>query len=186
MRTLFLIAASIALVWLIEGVDVIVGHRLDQFGILPRNVTGLRGIPLSPFLHDGFNHVLSNTLPFAILGSFVAFQGRRVWLEVSLFVIGVGGLAVWVVGRSNLHIGASGLIFGYFGYLVGRGWYVRSLRSIAIAILAVILYGGILFATLPTSTFISWEGHLFGLIAGVLIARIHLSTKSPASESRAS
>ncbi len=101
----------------------------------------------------------------------MAIRGRQVLLAVSVFIILVGGLGVWALGRPAIHIGASGLVFGYFGYLVAVGWYERRLGSILTAIVVVALYGGLIAGVLPTPGLISWEAHLFGLIAGVLAAR---------------
>lgn len=132
----------------------------------------VRGILLSPILHGSLSHLLSNTLPLLVLGGFVALRGAKTLVGVSLFVVALGGLLVWIVGRPAVHIGASGLVFGYFGYLVAQGWYERSFVSIVVALAVLLLYGGIIFGVLPQSGFISWEGHLFGLIAGVLAARM--------------
>lgn len=147
-------------------------HRISAFGIVPRTVDGLRGILLWPFLHASFGHVLSNTLPMAVLGGVIAMRGRRVLLQVSLTVALVSGVGVWVFARPGIHVGASGLVFGYFGYLVARGWYQRSFSAVVVAILVVFFYGGLIFGVLPSFGFVSWEGHLFGLLAGVLAAKI--------------
>ncbi len=169
---LLLVLAAVALLWAVEAANLLTGHHLNTWGILPRTVTGLRGIPLSPFLHGNIGHLLVNTVPFLVLGGLVAIQGRRAFLGVSLVVIACGGIALWVFGRTAYHIGASGLIFGYFGYLVARAWYERSLWSILIALVTLFFYGGLVWGVLPTTTYISWEGHLFGLLAGILAARI--------------
>ncbi len=169
---LLLVLAAVALLWAVEAANLLTGHNLNAWGILPRTVTGLRGIPLSPFIHGSLSHLLVNTVPFLVLGGLVALQGRRAFLGVSLFVTVTGGAAVWLFGRSAYHIGASGLIFGFFGYLVGRGWYERSLSSILIALATLFFYGGLVWGVLPATTYISWEGHLFGLLAGILAARI--------------
>ena len=168
----FWILGFVAIIWLIEGVNTVLGHRFIELGILPRTSSGLIGIPLSPFLHTGFGHVLLNTVPLLFLGGFVVVQGKRVLMETSLLIVFLGGTALWLLGRSSYHVGASGLIFGYFGYLVARGWYDRSVLSITIAIVTIFMYGGILWGVLPTLPNISWEGHLFGLLAGVLAARL--------------
>ncbi len=149
------------------------GHQMNAWGIFPRSVHGLAGIPLAPFLHGSFGHVISNSIPFLVMGGLIAFRGRQVLLRVSFIVIGVGGSGVWLLGRSAVHIGASGLVFGYFGYLVARGWYERRLGSILLAIVVIILYGGLILGVLPARGLVSWEAHLFGLIAGVLAARSH-------------
>ena len=169
---LLLVLAAVALLWAVEAVNLTTGHTLNTWGILPRTVAGLRGIPLSPFLHANFSHLLVNTLPFLVLGGLVCLQGKRAFLGVSLVVIVGGGIALWLFGRMAYHIGASGLIFGYFGYLVARAWYERSPGSILIALVTLFFYGGLVWGVLPTNTYISWEGHLFGLLAGIVAARI--------------
>ena len=130
------------------------------------------GIPLSPFLHGSFAHLILNTVPLVTLGSFVAFYGTRIFLTVSLWIILLSGAALWLFGRSAYHVGASSVLFGYFGYLVARGWYERSVTALLVAFLTLGLYGGMVWGVLPTRYYVSWEGHLFGLLAGVLVARL--------------
>jgi membrane associated rhomboid family serine protease len=166
-----LILGFVITIWLIELVNSQMDYRLNVFGIVPRTSYGLIGIPLSPFLHFGLNHLVSNTIIFLGLSGLIAFRGSRTLLSVSVFIILVGGLGVWAFGRPATHIGASGLVFGYFGYLVARGWYERRPGSILIAIIVIVLYGGLIVGVLPAPGFVSWEAHLFGLIAGVLAAR---------------
>ena len=161
-----------ALIWVIEFINFSMGHRLSDWGILPRTLKGLKGIPLSPFLHASLIHIMMNTIPLAVLGGFVILNGRQIFFEISIIIILVSGTALWLFGRSSYHVGASGLIFGYFGYLVLRAWYDRSLKSFIIAFVTVSLYGGIIWGMLPTFSRISWEGHLFGLLAGILAARL--------------
>lgn len=180
---LILVIGFVALLWAVAAANFVTEHDLNTWGILPRTLTGLRGIPFSPFLHGGLGHLAVNTAPFFVLGGLVALQGRRVFLGVSLVVVVCGGSAVWLFGRTAYHIGASGLIFGFFGYLVARGWYERSIQSILIALVTLFFYSSLVWGVLPTSDFISWEGHLFGLLAGILAARIQGARKEekPAS-----
>ena len=166
-------------VWAVALVNLFLGHRLDAWGLYPRSVKGLVGIFLSPFLHYGLRHVLANTIPFVVLGSLVILRGIEEFLELSLFIIVVGGVAVWLFGRPAYHVGASGLIMGYFGFLVARGWYERSFTSVIIAVFVMIFYGGAIWSVLPGAWRVSWEMHFFGLISGVLAAR--LLTTGPAS-----
>ena len=170
--SVFWILGFLTVIWAVEILNGFMGHRLNVWGILPRTTQGLIGIPLSPLLHGSFPHVLSNTIPFLVLGSLVGLRGSQPLIRVSLFIIVVGGLAVWLLGRSAIHVGASGLVFGYFGYLVASGWYDRSPSTILAAIAVVVLYGSLIFGVLPTQSFVSWEAHLFGLMAGVLAARL--------------
>jgi len=174
---------ALAAMWIVELINGVMGHQLNNWGILPRTTHGLTGIPLMPFLHGNLGHLLSNTIPFLILGGLVALRGQRVFLSISLFIIVVGGGGVWAVGRTSFHVGASGLVFGYFGYLVARGWYDRKLKSILTAVVVLVLYGGLIFGVLPTQTFVSWEAHLFGMIAGVLIARLTIVKTTPTPSS---
>lgn len=185
---LLILLMFVALIWLVHLVNGFVfDGGLNRYGLSPMALPyrwlsefelsvpyltrSLRGILFSPLLHGGFSHLMSNTLPLLILGGFVALRGARTFVGVSLFVMLLGGLLVWLVGRPAIHIGASGLVFGYFGYLLAQGWYDRSFVSILVAVVVVMLYGGIIFGALPQGGFISWEGHLFGLIAGGLAAR---------------
>ncbi len=166
------ILGFVIIIWIVELVNGLLGHRLNVLGIHPRTIPGLPGIILTPFLHGGFGHVLANTVPFIILGWLVILRGPRTFLQVSAFILVVGGVSIWLFGRTAYHIGASGIIFGYFGFLVARAWYERSMTSVLIALVTIILYGGILWGVLPFQTHVAWEGHLFGLLAGVLAARL--------------
>ncbi len=170
---LSLLLTFLVAIWVVEVVNAFLGHRLNAYGVLPRTVEGLRGIPLSPFLHGGFGHLAANTLPLLVLGGLVAVRRRGNFLGVMVFIIFVGGAGLWLVGRSALHVGASGLVFGYFGYLVARGWYERSVLSILVALAVILVFGGGIFlGSLPTAGFVSWEGHLCGLAAGGLAAKL--------------
>ena len=176
-KNLYWILGFVVLIWVIELINFSIGHRLSDWGILPRTLKGLKGIPLSPFLHASLIHTMMNTIPLAVLGGLVLLHGRQTFFEISIIIILVSGTALWLFGRSSYHVGASGLIFGYFGYLVLRAWYDRSLKSFIIAFVTVFLYGGIMWGLLPTFSRISWEGHLFGLLAGILAARLEKTKK---------
>ena len=163
--------AIVAVMWAVEVFNTFMGHRLNDYGILPRTTAGLIGIPLAPFLHAGLGHILGNTISLLPLGSLTVLQVRNAFGVTTLFIVCVGGAGVWLVGRPDYHVGASGLAFGYFGFLVARGWYDRRFFPILMAVAVLVLYGGLLFGVLPTRGFVSWEGHLCGLAAGVLAAR---------------
>ncbi len=176
-KNLYWILGFVAFIWVVELINFSMGHRFSDWGILPRTLKGLKGIPLSPFLHASLIHIMMNTIPLAVLGGFVMLNGRRTFFEISIIIILVSGIALWLFGRSSHHVGASGLIFGYFGYLVLRAWYDRSLKSVVVAFATVFLYGGIIWGLLPIFSRISWEGHLFGLLAGFLAARLEKTKK---------
>lgn len=172
------ILSLLALMWGLELLNVFMGHSLSRMGgIHPRSLWGLLGIPASPFLHFSPFHLFLNTLPFAILGGLICLQDKQLFIEVSLIVIIVSGLAVWLLGRSASHAGASGLIFGYFGFLLASGWYAKDLQSIMIALAVLIYYGGMIFGILPLRAYVSWESHLFGFLSGILAARMNVQLK---------
>ncbi len=169
---LVVLMALVMITWMLEIVDWLVpGRWMDSFGIQPRTMSGLLGIFAAPFLHGGLSHLIANTLPFLTLGFLVMLRGVGTFVGVSLLVIVLGGLGVWLLAPGNsIHIGASGLIFGYIGYLLARGYFERSFGSIAIALLVAVVYGGALWCVLPSDPRISWQGHLFGFLAGVATA----------------
>lgn len=169
-----LLVVVIGIMWVTEVVDTVLGGRLDSNGILPRSIAGLDGILWAPFLHDGFSHLISNTLPFAVLSGLVLVQGVRRWINASVIIVIAGGLLVWAfaIGSNECHIGASGWVFGLFGFLVVSAILERKLMSIGIGLVTLFFYGStILFGFVPRPG-LSWEGHLFGFIAGVIAARI--------------
>ncbi|MEA5485240.1 MULTISPECIES: rhomboid family intramembrane serine protease [Pseudanabaena] len=176
-----ILAASVATFWIIFILnEVIFGGRLNALGILPHRFIGLRGILFAPFLHGNFYHIAANTVPFVILGWMVMLRNTKDFYFVSFMSALVGGLGTWLIGRPNsVHIGASGVIFGYFGYLLFRGYFEKSFVAIAISIAIAIGYGGMIWGVLPTRSYISWEGHLFGFIGGILAAKL-LSASKPA------
>ena len=170
-----MLLGSLALVWAVSLYGLFVDERLVYaLALVPRRLEGLPGILSAPLVHGSFAHLLANTLPLLILGGMVVARGVTYYLAVTPAIIVLGGLGLWVFGRSAAHIGASGLIFGYFGLLVARGYYERSLQSIAVAIVVVVVYGGMIAGVLPRGDQVSWEAHLFGLLAGGLCARAAL------------
>lgn len=158
--------------WTVEVVDrLFLGGTLDQFGIVPRQAVGLRGISFAPFLHGSFAHLLANSVPFLILGFLIMWRHARRFAVISLVIIVVSGLGTWLIAPSNtVHIGASGLIFGYFAFLVVNAWYERSLAAVALALAVILMYGGLISGIVPTGNPISWQGHLFGMIGGAIAA----------------
>ena len=170
---LLTLAVLAGVMWVAEIVDVVLGGRLDLLGIEPREVDGLTGVVLAPFLHAGFGHLAGNTVPFLVLGAVVAIGGLARLLAVTVIVALVSGLGTWLFGAGgSLHIGASGVVFGFAAYLVARGLFDRRLPYLAIGLLVAIVYGGTLLGGLLPSPGISWQGHLFGALGGVLAARV--------------
>lgn len=175
-----LLGGFVLFIWFLEGFDWILGGSLDQFGILPRQVRGLWGIGAAPLLHVGFSHVAANTIPFLVLGWFVLLRGPQTFVLVTLIVALVSGFGTWLIGpAATIHLGASGLIFGYFGYLLFRGYFERSWESIVWSVIVAILYGGMLLGIFSNNPRISWQMHLFGFIGGALAAYFLSGTREP-------
>ena len=170
---ILILGGCVSLFWFLEIVDSYLGGRLDVYGIIPRNAIGLRGILFSPFLHGGFAHLSANTLPFLVLGWLIMLRETSDFFVVTIISIVVGGLGVWLFAPAyTIHIGASGVIFGYFGFLLLRGYFERSFAAILFSLIVGSLYGGIIWGVLPGQPGISWQGHLFGFIGGAIAARL--------------
>jgi membrane associated rhomboid family serine protease len=173
-RTQILILVMlVGLMWGLEILDTFVfRHGLDILGIIPRQAIGLRGILFSPFLHGNFAHLSANTVPFIILGWLIMSQSINNFVIVSVICMILGGLGTWLFGASNsVHIGASGLIFGYLGFLIARYYFDRRVSSGIIALFVGATYGSVLWGVLPSVPGISWEGHLFGFLGGIVAAK---------------
>ncbi|MFK3982916.1 rhomboid family intramembrane serine protease [Micromonospora sp. NPDC050397] len=171
-RAFVAMCAAVPVLFAIEGFDYWLDAGLDTTaGIIPHRIDGLDGVFFAPFLHHGFNHLYSNSVPLILLGTFVLAAGARRFLYSTLMIMFVSGLGVWFTGSSNsVVVGASGIIFGYLGLLLMRGIVERSWWNFAVVLLVGLLYGGQLFGVLPTDEPISWQGHLFGLIGGLVAA----------------
>lgn len=166
-----MLAVAVTLMWVIEALDrVVMDDRLQRNGIHPREVEGIDGIVWAPFLHSDWGHVASNSVPLLVMGGLVSARGRRYWARVTSAVWFGGGALVWLLGGTGNHLGASGVVFGYFGALVGAAWFERRVAALGGALLAIFLYSGILVGLVPRDE-LSWESHLFGLLVGLLAAR---------------
>ncbi|GAA0359367.1 rhomboid family intramembrane serine protease [Actinoallomurus spadix] len=167
--------------WALEVVNYGGGLTRD-YGIQPHNVNALWHIFTAPFLHANLDHIMANSVPLAILGFLTALRGLGRFVTVSLIVMVVSGLGVWLLAASNVvTVGASGLIFGYFGYLLARGFFERRILDILLGVVIALVYGTMIFGVLPGQPGISWQAHLFGLIGGVLAARLTRSRSGPAA-----
>ncbi|KAB2813489.1 rhomboid family intramembrane serine protease [Pimelobacter simplex] len=161
----------VALLWAIEVVDVAASHRLDGWGIRPRDGEGLLGILAAPLLHGGWGHLSANTVPALVLGFLTLATGLVRGLVATAIVWLLGGFAVWLVaGGGSVHIGASGLIFGWIAYLAVQGFVDRKPWEIVLGLGVLVVYGGVLWGVLPGTPGVSWQGHLFGALAGVVAA----------------
>jgi membrane associated rhomboid family serine protease len=174
-QQVLILGSIVAILWAVTTVNTYVFQgQLNTLGIVPQQFVGLRGILFAPFLHGNFQHLISNTLPLIALGWLVMLWETSDLLVVSLISMLVGGLGTWLFGGANtVHVGASGVIFGYLGYLLLRGYFDRSIPSLLMSLFVGISYGGTVIAgLLPGAPGISWQGHLFGFLGGALTARL--------------
>lgn len=183
---LALLAAIVALMWLVEVVNTLAGNGLDGGGIYARNIDRFWGILTAPFIHASFAHLLDNTVPFVFLGFFIALHGALRLALVTAFVVVIGGLGTWLIspaGGGHVDtIGSSGVVFGYAAYLVARGFFDRSIWELAVGMLVAFVWGAVLIASLTPRAGVSWQAHLCGALAGVIVAwRLSLRDHRPAS-----
>ena len=162
----------VGVIWAVEIGNLLTGHALVSWGILPRSLSGLIGIPLAPLIHGGLWHTLSNTVPLALLGTLTLASGRKRFWQTTIAIALLSGTLVWLFARDAYHVGASSLVFGYFGAILARAFTERSLSSMAIAFATLVIYGGLLWGLLPLRNHISFEGHLFGFVAGIAVVWI--------------
>ncbi|MGH3754708.1 MAG: rhomboid family intramembrane serine protease [Pseudonocardiaceae bacterium] len=167
-----IIAAFTGLLYLTEAMDMVLGGALDQNGILPRQLEGLDGVLWAPLLHDGWPHLVANTVPVLVFGFLALAGGIGQFVAVTATIWLVGGLGTWLTGSPGVHLGASGLIFGWLVFLLVRGFFARSLTQILLAVVLFGVWGSVLWGVLPGDAGISWEGHLFGAVGGLLAARL--------------
>lgn len=174
------LAVFVAALWVIHGLNWLTGFELSRlFGLIPRQVEGLDGIALMPLLHGSVPHLMSNTPPLLVMGALLAATATRALIAVNAIILGAGGLLVWIFGSTAIHIGASGLVFGWFGFLVARGFVDRSPVTLGAALTVGLLYGAMIWGVLPGREGVSWEAHLFGALAGAAAAfllRTHVHT----------
>ncbi len=168
-----MLGGTLGIVWLVFIATWLSGGALLSLGIIPRTTIGLRGILFAPFLHGGLAHLIANSIPFLVLGWLVMLRDARHFIPVTLAAMIASGMMAWLLGAADsVHVGASGVIFGYLGFLILSGWYVRSAGSILLSLLVVVLWGGMVVGVMPGQAGISWQGHLGGFLGGVLAAKL--------------
>lgn len=171
---LLLICAFAAVLWVVEIINVSDHYQLDRFGLVPRTAGGLWGVLTQPFLHAGAAHLVSNTVPLVGIGWVLMLGGLRVWASVTVVVIVIGGLLTWLVGPSNtVIVGASGLVFGWLGYLLARAVFSRRLKWIAVAVAVLFVFGTLLIGLFPTfHSAVSWQSHVCGFAVGAAFGAV--------------
>lgn len=152
--------------------NMLTGYRLNILGIYPRHIFGLVGIIFSPFLHANFNHLFFNLIPLFVLLNFVLMAGFTKFIAISFIIILLSGTATWLFGRRALHIGASGLVMGYWGFLLINAYRHPSVITLILAVICIYYFGGLVFSLFPSQEKVSWEGHVFGFLAGLVAAVI--------------
>lgn len=174
------IGGSVTAVWAGFAAQVVTNDAVLAWGIHPRTKQGLWGILFAPFLHGSTEHLIANTVPLIVLGWLVMLRDRRHFLSLTLWSMLGAGLCAWTLGApGSVHIGASGVVFGYLGFLMLAGWYTRSLGAIALSVLVTVLWGGVVFGVLPGQPGISWQAHLGGFLGGIIAARRNARSTKP-------
>lgn len=184
-RDTLLMAGLVAALWVIEVVNLLTGQALLGFGIRSRDLPTVWTVLTAPWLHASIAHLAANTIPFFVLGWMVLLRGLRAFLWDTAVIVLVGGLLLWLVGPPNtVTVGASGLIFGFLGLLLARGFFERRVGSMLLAVVVAVLYGGALWGLLPGVPGVSWQGHLTGALTGVGLARLEHGRSSAGAATR--
>jgi len=185
LASLIVISAFTMVLYVSEGIDAALNGALNDDGIIPREVNGLDGIVWAPLLHADWPHLLANTIPVLVLGFLAMAGGIGQFVAVTATIWIISGLGTWLTGEDNsVHLGASGLIFGWLTFLLVRGFFARSFGQILVAVALFLLYGGTLLGVLPGQPGISWQAHLFGAVGGVLAAWLVSSADRARSRQR--
>ena len=166
------LGGTLAVFWAVFVVNLLLGGSLLSLGVIPRTMTGLRGILFAPFLHVSLSHIVANSIPFVALGWMVMLRDDRHFIPVTLAGIVGSGLTAWLLGApGSVHIGASGVIFGYLGFLMLSGWYARRFGSILLSVVVTLVWGTLILGMMPGTPGVSWQAHVGGFLGGALAAR---------------
>jgi membrane associated rhomboid family serine protease len=176
-QSLRIVATLFFIMVAIQCINTFTHGFVSQFGIYPRTLEGLIGIPLAPWIHHNWGHLASNAIPLCILSFLTLQSGLKKFALVFTFITLVAGSCVWLLGSSAHHAGASLMVFGLWGYLLGLAIFQRNMKNIAIAILVFFIYGGLAFSLLSYQPNISWSSHFFGMVAGLLSAYLFKTHK---------
>ncbi|MDC6385982.1 rhomboid family intramembrane serine protease [Flagellimonas taeanensis] len=161
---------AVLVIWTVFWAEVRFGINLNEYGIYPRTISGLKGVVLSPFIHGSVEHLYNNTVPLAVLSSFLFYFYRKAAFRVLLLGILLSGFITWVIGRPSYHIGASGVIYVLSSFIFFKGIFAKHYRLVALSLVVVFIYGSMIWYIFPIKEDISWEGHLAGFATGLLLA----------------
>lgn len=165
--------AFVLAIWIVFWIEIRFGYDFTDFGVYPRTIEGLRGVLASPFIHSDIEHLFHNTIPLLVLSTSLFYFYRNLSWKILLYGLLATGILTWVIGRPAFHIGASGMIYMLAGFLFFKGIFSKYYRLVALSLIVVFLYGGLLWYVAPIDPKISWEGHLSGLITGFIFALIY-------------
>lgn len=165
--------AFVLLIWVVFWIEVRFGMNFNHLGVYPRTPAGLKGVLFSPLIHGSLKHLFNNSVPLLVLGMSLFYFYRAISWKVLMWGILLSGLLTWAIGRPSYHIGASGIIYVLASFLFFKGIFSRYYRLVALSLIVVFLYGGMLWYVTPVDPQISWEGHLSGLIAGLVLALVY-------------
>ena len=180
-RPALLATVPVGVMWVLEGIATMTFHALDAFGLRSWDIADLWGIFTAPWLHLGWGHLASNSVPLLVLGFLVALSGLRSWLVSALVIAVTSGMTAWLMSPpGTLTLGASGIVFGWLTYLLVRGFWTRSWKQVLIGMVVLAVYGSVLWGVLPTTPGVSWQGHLGGAIGGVIAAWLLHADRSQA------
>lgn len=169
----------ILLIWLVKLIEIIEGISFFRIGLKPRSITGLAGIVTAPLIHSDFNHLINNTIIIYILTAGLVYFYRDLWYKILLISWLISGMMVWIAARSSYHIGCSGIIYAIASFIFFSGIFRKNINLMAISLLVVFLYGGLVWGVLPIFPKISWEYHLFGGITGAMLAFVYRKQGPP-------
>jgi len=169
-HSLVIPAAFVVAFWIVEITEQTISKSFVTLGIYPLHLKGLPGILLAPFIHSGFNHLMSNSIPFFILSFALIYFYRRISYRIFIMLYLLAGLTVWFAGREAWHIGASGVVYALASFHLVSGIIRSDVRLLTLSVVVVFLYGGLIWGVFPIDPKISWEGHLWGAVSGAALA----------------
>lgn len=170
LKTIKLPVFFVFVIWVVKILEFYFNFKLYEFGVFPREIKGLRGVLFAPFIHNDFTHLLNNSIPILVLGSLFIFFYKKLSFEIFLWLFFLSGVFLWGIGRQNYHIGASGIIYALSTFLFVSGIIKKDTRLASISLIIAFLYGSLIWGVFPTKENVSWEGHLSGLISGLIVA----------------
>lgn len=170
LSSLFIPFLFLLIMWAVKIIEYNFELSFAHFGVFPQRLSGLKGLLFSPFIHKDFTHLINNSYPILILGGILFSIYRKIALQLFIWLFFIANFWLWIIGRPSFHIGASGIIYALASFLLVSGIVQKNPRLSAVSMLIIFLYGSMIWGLLPTKELISWEGHLAGFMAGIVVA----------------